>query len=114
LEKVYNQNIKEGLSNMAESVSYDYDYLAQKAKLAYLGPKINLRKFLRLHPAMRRLILRLNIAKLKGDTRRITYKHIQEIEDLIFNRPVNSIVDLPKGVSVIKKKTHLLFSKRPT
>jgi len=112
LEKSYNPNIKEVLSNMAESVSNDYDYLIQKAQLAYSGPEINLKKFLKLHPAMQRLILRLNIARLKGDTRRITFKHIQEIEALILNRPVSSIVDLPKGISVAKKKNRLVFFQR--
>jgi len=111
LEEKYNKNIKEVLSNLAESAAFDYDYLYRVAKLKMkqLSPKINLKKFLRLHPAIQRLVLRLNIARLKGDTRRITFQHIREIEDLIFNRPVNSIVDLPKGVSVIKKKKHLSF-----
>jgi len=46
---------------------------------------------------------------LQGSTRRISYRHIQEIEDLIFNRPVNAIVDLPKGISVLKKTKYILF-----
>ena len=114
LEKEYNRNIKEVLSNMAENVGYDYDYLIRSAQavMKRLGQKINLKKFLKLHPALRRLVLRLNIIRLKGDTRRITFQHIREIEDLILNRPLNSIVDLPKGVSVVKKKKQLSFYRR--
>jgi len=111
LEKDYNKNIKGVLSNMAESTGYDYEYLQKIAQAAVkrLGRKINLEKFLQLHPAVQRLVLRLNIARLKGDTRRINFQHIKEIEDLILNRPVNSIVNLPKGISVVKQKKTLLF-----
>ena len=35
-------------------------------------------------------------------------------EDLIYSRPVNSIVDLPKGISVAKKKNSLFFYRRAT
>lgn len=114
LEKEYNKNIKEVLSNLAESVGFDYDYLNHTANLAVkrLGTKVNLVKLLKLHPAIQRLILRMNIARVKGDTRRITFKHIKELEDLIFHRPINSIVDLPQSVSVIKKKKSLLFYRQ--
>lgn len=116
LEKDYNRNIKEVLANMAESVGCDYDYLNSTAKKSMLRSKmnlsLNLNKFLRLHPAIQRLILRLVITKIQGDTRRITFQHMKEMEDLILNRPVNSVVDLPKGVSVAKKKKSLFFYRR--
>jgi len=114
LKEEYNNNIKEVLSNMADNVAYDYDYLIRAAEVVQrrLTARINLKKFLRLHPAIQRLVLRLNISKLNGDMRRITFQHIREIEDLVVNRPVNSIVDLPRGVSVIKKKKQLCFYRR--
>lgn len=111
LEKEYNKNIKEALSNLAESAGYDYDYLSRIAKCcAGRQPaRLNLGRFLRLHPAIQRLLLRLGIAKVKGDTRRIVFQHIKELEDLVFNRPINSIVDLPKGVSAVKQRKFLIF-----
>lgn len=114
LENEYNRNIKELLSNMAQSLRDDYNYLNRVAKSSAkrLGRKINLKKFLKLHPAIQRLVLRLNIARLKGDMRRISFQHIKELEDLILNRPTNSIVDLPKGISVVKKKSSFSFYKR--
>lgn len=114
LKRQYNQNIKEILSNMAQSVALDYDYLSRLAHQAMrrMGSRINLKKFLRLHPAMQRMLLRLAISKVKGDTRRINFQHIKELGDLISNRPVNSIVDLPKGVSVVKRKKFLSFYRR--
>jgi len=111
LEKEYNRKIKEILANLAQSSSLDYDYLNQAAErsMRRSGSRILLKDFLKLHPAMQRLVLRLNIARLKGDTRRISFTHILEIEDLVLLRPENSIVDLPKGISVIKKRGALAF-----
>jgi tRNA(Ile)-lysidine synthase len=111
LEKEYNKNIKEVLSNTALSSGYDYDYLVCAALrvLKGQGRKVKLSGFLKLHPAMQNLAMRISIARLKGDTRRITFQHIEEIRDLAMHRPVGSVVDLPKGVSVLKSKTHLVL-----
>jgi len=111
LERNYNKNIKALLSNLAEGAALDYDYLDRAAEQVYrrLGKKINLVRFLRLHPAMQRLLLRRVISRVKGNTRRITFRHIKEIEDMILNRPIGSVVNLPQGISVIKQKKNLLF-----
>jgi len=116
LKKGYNLNIQEVLSNMAEGIAMDYDYLDSVARREAdkLGTSINLDRYNRLHPAIQRMVLRRNISRLQGDTRRITSAHIKEIEDLISSRPANSIVDLPKGISVIKKKKILRFYMRKT
>jgi tRNA(Ile)-lysidine synthase len=114
LEKEYNQNIKEVLANLAQSAGCDYAYLLQQA-LRFRGAgrrRLNLAKLAKWHPAMQRLLIRQAIAELKGDTRRITFRHLKEIEDLLFRRPVNSIVDLPSGISVEKNKSALFFYGR--
>jgi len=114
LEKEYNANIKKVLANTAQIVSCDYDYLvnASRKQSKDFVNNIAIDKLLRLHPAILRLVLRLAIERLKGDTRRITFQHILEIEDLILNRPIGSIVDLPKCISVAKRKKTLLFYRR--
>ena len=114
LEKKYNRNIKVVLANMGETVALDYEYLSWVAARANqsLGKRLNLKRFLGLHPAIQRLILRMNIAKFAGNTRKIGFQHIKEIENLISRRPVNSVVDLPKEVSVMKKGAYILFYKR--
>jgi len=111
LEKKYNRNIKEVLSNTAESIGYDYDYLNRQSLKVFkrANLKINLGIISGMHPAIRRLVLRLNINRIKKDTRSITFQHIKEIEDLIFNRPMDSVVDLPKNISVVKTKKNLCF-----
>jgi CRP-like cAMP-binding protein len=99
---------------MAETVGYDYDYLQQIASrnIEQVKTKINLIKLQKLHPAIRRLVLRLMITRLKGDTRRLTLQHIREIEGLLLAMPLNSIVDLPQGISVKKSKKTILFYHR--
>ncbi|MFA5287488.1 MAG: tRNA lysidine(34) synthetase TilS [Candidatus Omnitrophota bacterium] len=111
LEKEYNKNIREVLFNLAQNAGSDYDYLRASAArfLKNNKRKLNLSRLIKLHPAIMRLKLRGAISCLQGDTRRITFKHIQELEDLIFNRPQGSIVDLPKGIQVKKAQKSLDF-----
>ena len=114
LEKGYNKNIKEVLFNLGLNAGSDYDYLKYSAQRFLKGnrTRLNLKSLYRLHPSVLRFRLREAITALQGDTRRITFKHIQELEDLIFSRPQQSIVDLPKRLSVKKNKKTLIFYLR--
>jgi tRNA(Ile)-lysidine synthase len=114
LQDKYNSNILRVLANLAETVSFDYEYLEQAAKRALPGScrRLNLKKIAKLHPAILRLKLRQAISCVQGDTRRINYQHIKELEDLILSRPQGSIVNLPKGVCVEKNRHTLLFYQR--
>lgn len=114
LERQFNPNIKDVLSNMAENSAVDYDFLSKQAERESnkLGRVIDLNKFSRLHQALQRLVLRTRVSELKGDTRRLTFQHIKELEDLIAIRPENSVVDLPRGISVVKRKKKLNFFRR--
>lgn len=111
IRKEYNKNINEVLANMAESTGYDYDYLFQRARSSLKGERtcLDVKLLLRMHPAMRRLAFRQAISALQGSMRRITFQHIKELEDLLLNRPENSIVDLPKGVSARVRKGRISF-----
>jgi len=114
LKSKYNQNIVEGLANLAQTVAYDYEYLDQAARSSLKGNlrQLNLKKIAKLHPAILRLKIRQSIGYIQGNTRRIGFAHIQEIEDLLNSRPKGSIVDLPKGISVQKTRNCLRFYKR--
>jgi tRNA(Ile)-lysidine synthase len=114
LKNKYNLNILKVLANLAQSVSYDYEYLDQAARSSLKGNprRLNLKKIMKLHPAILRLKLRQAISSIQGDTRRINFQHIKELEDLIFSRPRGSIVDLPKGICVQKSRNTLFFVKR--
>jgi tRNA(Ile)-lysidine synthase len=114
LEKDYNPNIKEVLSNTAEIIGYDYDYLNLRARnhSTFLKSKTDIKKFLALHPSMQRSLLRLHINRLKKDTRGIEFRHIKEIEDMLLNRPVGSIVDLPGNICVSKTRKYFCFYRK--
>jgi len=114
LKRKYNKNIVEVLANLAESISYDYEYLDQVARSQAQGSNLRFKIDIirKLHPAILRLKIRQGIASIQGDTRRISFQHIKELEDLLNNRPIGSIVDLPKGISVQKTRNILRFYKR--
>jgi len=113
LKEKYNFGIKEVLVNLAESASIDYDYLHRQAEKALPQRKqmFALQKLKKMHPSIRRLALRLSIEKIKGNMRKIDFRHIRELEDLILNRPAGSVVDLPQGISVRKSKSHIFVYK---
>jgi tRNA(Ile)-lysidine synthase len=114
LEKKYNRNIQTVLATMAMTAGGDYDYLSQAVSryARRWGLRMPLQAFLKLHPALQRLLVRQAFCRLKGDLRVFTFQHTREIEDLAANRPAQSIVDLPKGISAVKRKTHLQFYRR--
>jgi len=117
LEKDFNANIKEVLVNMAENLRLENEFLSRYAKRKFKsvsrnkhgGILIDIRR-LKKHPeAVRKRILRAALGELKGDLRRLTYQHWKEIEDLIDDRPVNSKVDLPAGISITKDRNSLIL-----
>jgi len=114
LKNKYNQNIVDALANLAESASYDYEYLDSVARRSVKGNnlRLNIKRLIKLHPAILRLRIRQGIACIQGDTRRISFQHIREIEELLYSRPEKSIVDLPKGISVQKAHNYLRLYKR--
>jgi len=114
LEKNYNKNIRQVLASLSDSSTSDYDYLSKAvAKFPEAEKTVfRLKRLMSMHPAMRRLLLRNAITRVKGDTRRIGFAHIKELEDLIFNRPAKSIVDLPQGISVRKSVKSISFYQR--
>ncbi|MDP2941542.1 MAG: tRNA lysidine(34) synthetase TilS [Candidatus Omnitrophota bacterium] len=114
LERQYNPNIRQVLANLAQAAGCDYDYLERAAGRAEnrLKNRLVLGKLRKMHPAIRRLIFRRAIAAVKGDLRRLTFQHIKEVEDLLLQRPANSIVDLPAGVSVRKRKQLIFYCRR--
>lgn len=127
LSKEYNPNIKEVLANFAKIAAYDYDYLENisvkafnrlKSPLSklkgssYAGIRLKLNRLSKLHPSIQRLALRFAIAQIKGTSRRLCFKHIREIDDLILYRPIGSIVDLPEGICALKRKNSLWIYRK--
>jgi len=118
LKRNYNADIENVLANLSQSVSADYDYLLSKArgKLAETARhskngariKLSILQLKLLHPALQRLLIRLSIEKLKGNTRRITFSHIEQIRNTCLNEASQASVTLP-GLLKIDRKTNTLF-----
>ena len=77
------------------------------------GVELDLKKLKEQPLAFQRLSVRLSIEQLKGNTNQLSLIHLKEVEDLIMNRPVKSIVDLPGKISVQKDKKNIrIFLKK--
>jgi len=122
LNKNYNSNVKTVLANLSKNVGIDYDYLEKQAQSKYKSmAKISrdqksltfrLSKFSKTHRSMQRMLLRHSIKQLHGNTRKLTFQHINEIEDLIENRPKGTVVDLPNKIQVKKGANELKILKK--
>lgn len=121
LEKEFNPNMRETLVNFAENISDDCDYIQKISAREFAAVRapspsgkvaLKTRKFALLHKALQKLITRAAIKELKGDTRKIDYRHWKELEKLAFQRPKNSIVDLPEKISVVNSGEKLIFYRR--
>jgi len=122
LEKEYTKNIKEILSNLSWNTTVDYDYLEKQTEKIFSrlakydrGKKrvhIDFGGLRRQHVAVQRMLIRMGLQQVKGDTRRFTLIHNTEIEDLIRNRPKGACVHLPGGIGVRKEKDELVLYVR--
>jgi len=120
LKKTYSPNIKELLIGLAETASIDYDYLQSCAKTCFQKVakissskkeiRLNLKKLQKMPDAILRMVIRESLSTLKKDGYSLDLKHLKEILDLYYHRPLNAIVHLPQGLKGYKKKTELIFS----
>ncbi|MCA9407767.1 MAG: tRNA lysidine(34) synthetase TilS [Candidatus Omnitrophica bacterium] len=119
LEKNYSTNISEVLSNLAEHIRVDFEFIqdyAQKKfqKLALITNKkisFNIPELQRQNLAIRRLIIRMAIEQINGDTCLLTLKHMHEIEDLLNNNQSSqSKLHLPEQVNISKRNNVINIS----
>ena len=119
LEREYQPNIKEMLAHLADNAARDYNYLQQQTekKISALRQKwrnrgrIPLQWLSEMHPSLQHMMIRFMIAELQGDMNRLTFTHLAEIDDLVVSRPQGSVIHLPSGLSIRKKRDSLIFEK---
>ncbi len=101
LQDEYNPNIKETLAHLSESLTLACDYIQIEAEKALdavaqecSAKKIclNAQKAHALHPAVLREVIRLAVEKILGHTRRVTFAHVREIENLINTPAARAVV----------------------
>jgi len=63
------------------------------------------------HPALVNRVLRLAIARIKNDLKRITLTHIEDIHTLMARSESGKSLDLPGQIRVYKIREHLNIQK---
>jgi tRNA(Ile)-lysidine synthase len=100
----FNPNIVETLFSMAKTVALDYDFMYNlshemlsklKKHRSKSSIKLSLQELKAMHPTLIFNILRVTIEELKGNMRKLELRHMEEVLDLVYHRPVMSVVDLP-------------------
>ncbi len=117
LIKEYNVNLPHVLVDLACTTQADYDYLLnqaqglfkQNASVSKTKVRIKMVFFFRQHLCMQRMLLRLSFEHLTADFKQLNFLHIQEVEDMLYNRPIGSIVHWPKSVQALKSKDELVL-----
>lgn len=122
IEKQYSPNIKHLLANLSKNISSDFEFLEAHTKQAFKNYakvsknnnciKFDLHKFKDQHIAIKRMLIRSSIEHLKGNTNRLTLKHISEIEELLIKRPDRAIVNLPGNIVIQKTLKELSIKHR--
>lgn len=104
LEKEYNPSLKNVLVTLAKTASLDYDFIAEQAGALYRRLRrkegsqcisFEIEALQKAHPALKQLMIRLGIEEMKGSLRRIEFKHMEDILDLIEHPGQESLLDLP-------------------
>ncbi len=113
--KQINPNIDDSLYNLAHNIALDYDFIYSFSYEKFLDLKkreqprsisLDLEGVKGLSAAIFNNVLRIAIEQVKGNTRKLDTRHLEEIKDLVSNRPLGSVVDLPE--LKVKKQQNLL------
>jgi len=115
LEKEYNPNVRQTLFNLVEILRSNYEYIQMLARKGYRdclkvkgknAISLSLSKLKCYPPALQSEIIRLLIEQLKG---KIDYKHWQDIEGLLSDKPTGSVVHLPASLRAEKGYREIIF-----
>lgn len=118
LEK-YNPRLKRVLSNLAEHLREDFEYIAgEKARIgceiahaAGSGIEIKLKDIAVQPRAIQKEILRDSLEKAGGEVKKLSFKHWKEIEGLIRRKNKGNSVDLPGSIRAKRTESSIVFSK---
>lgn len=119
LERSYNPQLRRHLCATAEILREDLDWLEQEvraefrrsARVGRKGVRINSARLRRMHPALRRGVLREAVRRLQGDCAGFGYGHWRALEHLAQNG-ARGAADLPHGFRAEKMEgTGLLLGR---
>lgn len=120
LEK-YNPRLKRVLSNLAEHLREDFEYIAgEKTRIRNeivraTGSCVEIKlKDIAVQPrAIQKEILRDSLIRAGGEVKKLSFRHWKEIEGLIRRKNNGNAVDLPGSVRAKRTGSSLVFAKLP-
>jgi tRNA(Ile)-lysidine synthase len=118
--ETYNPRIRETLSRTSDIMRIEEDYIDREAKRNFArilapdtrGLKGDLRKFKRLHQALRLGILRQAIEALQMGLRNITSLHLLSADEYLTSGAASGEVELPDGIVIAKGYDSFLVTTR--
>jgi tRNA(Ile)-lysidine synthase len=106
LERNFAPDIKERLATLSETVALDYEFLntalPKVVSRVRKGSEIRRADFLKLHPSMRRMVLRSALEKIRPGCQALSLQHIDILDGFIASSAEGKI-SLPGGLRVFKK-----------
>lgn len=121
LEKELGRNVRSNLASLATVAASDYDLIDRESRRNYdeCASKsrgtvfLSLAKFRSIHPALRRSVIRIAIAEIKGDLNSFGQDHVTAIERLALRGLPGTSLDLPKSIKAkrLVKQIKLLQEK---
>ena len=117
----YNPNIIQQLCNTAELLGKDELLLDEMAKQVFISSKIDkehvmldIKKIRSEAEAIRYRVYKQAIMAMKGDLKKISFRHIKAIENLTLSEKPNSIINLYNNIQVKRCYSSLIFCLKPT
>ena len=117
----YNPRIKEALSRTASILRVEEDFIRSGAKnwLRYVfgsageGELVgNISRYKLIPEALRTAFLRMAIEKLKGNLRKISFGHIDSMDELLLFETPSGEISLPDGIVMAKGYDLFLITRR--
>ncbi len=126
LAEEYNPRIQESLVRLAHTASLELDYLEKEADAIWPqvlveneegdagSVSLHRQALSKLHPALRRMVLRRAYILVAGDARRLRESHLSAMADAAGRRSSGQTLQLPGGWRLHVTYDFLRLSKNPT
>lgn len=116
----YNPRLKRSLSNLAEHLREDLEFISQaQARAAGSisgsakgGVEIALKDLVLQPRAVQKEVLRDCLERSGGEVKRLSFRHWKELERLVVVKGKGSSVDLPGSIRATRTATAVVFRKR--
>ncbi len=120
LERDYNPAIIETLSDTSDILRDEDRFMDEAARSVYVslierdhrGILLGARPLRKLHPALRRRVLRMALGEVRGDLRRLTRAHVEKPLRLLEESRGRRVVTLPDGLIVRLEGNQVLVTRK--